>query len=373
MKRLFTKRVVVVGQTPPPYGGQAVMIEYFLQGCYRHLELIHVRMGFSREMDEIGKFLGRKIPHLMFLVVRILWARLRWRAAVLYYPPAPGSRNPVLRDFVVLTLVRPFFNRVIFHFHGRGLGRFYDGLSGPLRLFYRLAYRRPAAAIFPSDTFPEEILRLAACYVCVVPNGVPDELGDFIPRERGTCSEMTVLFVGMVCRDKGIIELIEASALLTRKEIPHLIRVVGRFESPAFEKEARELTVRLGVSRHFEFSGVLMGEEKSRAYRNADVFCLPSHVETFGLVALEAMMYGLPVVATPQGALPILIGDTGAGLLVPTEAPAALADALAGLLTTTPEHRKAMGARGRRVFLKNYTIKKYQESMEEAILNVIRN
>ena len=46
-------RILVVGQTPPPYGGQAIMIERMLQHEYTHAKLFHVRMVFSSEIDEI--------------------------------------------------------------------------------------------------------------------------------------------------------------------------------------------------------------------------------------------------------------------------------------------------------------------------------
>lgn len=48
--------VLVVGQTPPPIGGQAVMMERFLKGTYTRIKLVHVRLAFSNEMNEVGRF-----------------------------------------------------------------------------------------------------------------------------------------------------------------------------------------------------------------------------------------------------------------------------------------------------------------------------
>ena len=47
-------RILVVGQTPPPYGGQAVMVQFLLDGKYHDIELVHVRMFFSRELKSTG-------------------------------------------------------------------------------------------------------------------------------------------------------------------------------------------------------------------------------------------------------------------------------------------------------------------------------
>ena len=49
-------RILVVGQTPPPFGGQALMIQLLLDGAYEDIELVHVRMSFSKELKSTGKF-----------------------------------------------------------------------------------------------------------------------------------------------------------------------------------------------------------------------------------------------------------------------------------------------------------------------------
>ncbi|MCB0778123.1 MAG: hypothetical protein KDC03_01035, partial [Flavobacteriales bacterium] len=54
-------RVLVVGQTPPPFGGQAVMIEALLAGRYDRIHLEHVRLAFSDDMDSVGRFQWRKV------------------------------------------------------------------------------------------------------------------------------------------------------------------------------------------------------------------------------------------------------------------------------------------------------------------------
>ena len=48
-------RILVVGQTPPPYGGQTVMIQLLLDGAYNDIELVHVRMNFSKELKSNGR------------------------------------------------------------------------------------------------------------------------------------------------------------------------------------------------------------------------------------------------------------------------------------------------------------------------------
>ncbi|EQD38607.1 glycosyl transferase group 1 [mine drainage metagenome] len=83
-----------------------------------------------------------------------------------------------------------------------------------------------------------------------------------------------------------------------------------------------------------------------REYASADLFVLPSHMEPFGIVLLEAMAAGLPVVATSVGGIPEVVHSGLTGLLVPPRDPAALARAL-DTLVADPQLRSRFGDRGR--------------------------
>ena len=113
-------------------------------------------------------------------------------------------------------------------------------------------------------------------------------------------SPLRILFVAILREPKGLISLIEACALLQLRGSPFELAVAGDFESPEFATQARHRIAELGVSAHVRFLGVIQGDAKSEAFAWADVFCLPTYheSETFPTVLLEAMSFGLPVVAT---------------------------------------------------------------------------
>jgi len=108
----------------------------------------------------------------------------------------------------------------------------------------------------------------------------------------------------------------------------------------------RALAAELGLGPAAQFLGAIADDDEvARCYRRADVFCLPSVQEAFGIVFLEAMASGLPVVATRAAAIPEVVPDGQAGLLVPPGDVEALAAALTTLLRE-PTRRAAYGARG---------------------------
>ena len=90
------------------------------------------------------------------------------------------------------------------------------------------------------------------------------------------------------------------------------------------------------------FLGPLYGEELASAYAAADIFVLPSSTETLGLVAIEAMAAGLPVVGARRGGIPDIVQDGETGLLFDPDAPGDLSRALT-LLATSADERERMG------------------------------
>ena len=133
------KHVLVVGQTPPPVNGQAVMIQELLDGKYAGIVLHHVRLNFSRSIDEVGSFQVRKLFVLLRTLIDIVIGRLQSQAQVLYYPPAGPMFNPVIRDIFLLIGTRWLFRHTVFHFHAAGLPEIYQRLPWWLKPLFKQA------------------------------------------------------------------------------------------------------------------------------------------------------------------------------------------------------------------------------------------
>ena len=101
-----------------------------------------------------------------------------------------------------------------------------------------------------------------------------------------------------------------------------------------------------------------------------DVFCVPSAREGFGLVAVEAMLHNLPVIATKVGGLQDVVLDGETGYLVPPIAPQALAEKIQ-LLIDQPELRKQMGQKGKARALQHFTAERYCRDVENLYLELL--
>jgi glycosyltransferase involved in cell wall biosynthesis len=196
----------------------------------------------------------------------------------------------------------------------------------------------------------------------VLPNFVPDEVFDASADGADEHDELPagdfLLFVGDATPDKGIDVLLEAHRALDNA--PPLV-VIGRPLSAALEPAPANVAV-LG-SRSHDF--VL------QAARRATIAVVPSLcVETFGLVALEAMASGTPVVAARSGGLPELVVHEETGLITPPGEPAALAAALRRLLEDAPLRARMAAASRQRAesFREHEVIPRLERIYTETLL-----
>ncbi len=139
-----------------------------------------------------------------------------------------------------------------------------------------------------------------------------------------------LIFVGGNFQRKGLPALIRAAAALA-PEFPDLaVSVVGADKAAGTMQALAET---LGVQDRFVFAGWKSQDELVPLYAQADAFVMPSLTEGFGYVFFEAMAAGLPVIGSTAGGIAEVVESGRNGLLVPPDAPAALAAAIRALLT----------------------------------------
>lgn len=365
--------MILAGQTPPPFHGQALGIQAMADNPFARLRVHLVRMAFSGNLATVGRFRWRKIAHLFALAVRIAVARRRTGATVLYYPPAGPNWAPVLRDLVLLPLVRPRFAVTVFHFRAAGLGAWLERRGRLVRWLARRAYGRADLAVLMSARLAEDgggVLR--ARRTSVIPNGVADLAG---ARRAATGSGSgRILFAGALRPEKGVDTLIEAALLLRERGIPFTVGFAGKAADAGYEQSLKRRIAGIGLESVVTLYGELTGAALCDAYAAADIFCLPSRYEAEAMprVIIEAMQFALPVVSTLWRGIPDMIEHGVQGLLTrpDPEAAAELADALAALLCD-PARRRQMGAAARRRYEERFTVDIQMHALESAVLETV--
>lgn len=235
----------------------------------------------------------------------------------------------------------PFYYR---RNYGDGFRRYaYYHLAKSLEL---RAYRRLDRLIVNSEFVRESMggsFQIPERLMDVVEVGIdaPRELGAPAPLLDG---DPSILFVGSNFFRKGLPSLARAVALLSREDLSQVeVHVVGRDRN---QGELEKLLQLLGVSDRFHFHGRLNRDRTRAMFQRVEVTCVPSLVEAFGLVYLESMMAGTPVIAGNVGGTVEFLRDGENGFLVSPNEPREIADRIR-FLRENPEERLAIVGRAR--------------------------
>lgn len=325
--------VIMTGPLPPAVGGMASVL-----GALRDSSL-------SRRLDlhlfETGKTTPERRPLRQGIVTRFNLLQRWWQE--MGRTPRPIAHIHTCSGFTffldgLLLLIAKTRNAPsILHVHGARFDDFLDSLSFPMLTLARWLARRPDCVVVLSEDWRKRLVdRLPGARLKVVANGVPSFAGT---RESATNPAVRYLFLGNLCRRKGVHTLLQAAAT---SQTPWLLDLAGGEEEPGFMAWTHKEIERLGLSERVSVLGPVVGEAKNRLLQQADGFVLPSLAEGLPMALLEAMAARLPVVVTAVGAMPEVVRDGIEGFLVPSENITALRDAL-DHLANNAELRERMG------------------------------
>lgn len=197
------------------------------------------------------------------------------------------------------------------------------------RIRYLEAVGAAASFITVSETLGAELVEaipVLADKLEVVPNTISIEA--FEPGDRAERHPDELIFVGNRKEKKGMVVLLRAFADVLEERPSATLRLIGRSPTDAEELRWQSLAADFGIAHAVSFEGPTDRDGVAAALRRASLFVHPSPRETFGVVTLEALASGLPVVATQSGGISHILADRRLGELVPAQDPRMLARAV---------------------------------------------
>lgn len=271
---------------------------------------------------------------------------------------APDIKRVLQREkFDVVHLHEPFMpmlcSAVLRFSSGINIGTFHAYSASPgyefgrpiTTILLKRRNRKLAGRIAVSEPAKAYASKYVAGEFTVIPNGV--DLSRFHPGVKPMPGyddgKLNILFVGRLEKRKGCNYLLNAYARLKKKYPNIRLIIVG----PGVNLRRRyEFKVGLCRLKDVVFTGGVRYEDLPRYYQTADIFCAPATgKESFGIVLLEAMALGKPIVATSNDGYASVISDGAQGLLVPPKNIKALAEALQRLIEDS-SLRRSLGATG---------------------------
>jgi len=358
-------KLLIFAHTPPPHHGQSYMVKLMLDGFGGDsrrrkiksadgfgIECYHVNARFSKSLEDIGEFQGAKIFLIFWFCAQAVWCRFRHGATYFYYVPAPGKAMALYRDWLVMLLCRPFFKKIILHWHAAGLAKWLE-TSVQIRsraVTYRLFKPVDLSIVLSRYNFADAE-KLLSRHVRVVSNGIPDPCPDFaetiLPRRRARFAARAKLFKGEnldagetaradgdpqtvkilvlahCTQEKGLFAALDgalaANHKLAAENSPLRLKllVAGNFMTASEQGEFNRLIDSPEYAAAVKHLGFVSGDDKNRALREADLFCFPTQYlgENQPVNLIEAMAFGLPIVTTRWRSLPEMLPPDYPGLV----------------------------------------------------------
>ena len=362
-------KLLVLAQTPPPLHGQSLMVQTLINGLPAHgLALHHVNLALSRDAADIGRWRPGKVFTVLGACLRAIAARFRHGCDTLYYVPAPGKRGALYRDWIVMLLCRPFFKRLVLHWHAAGLGDWLPAHGTlPERWLTGLLLGGARLSIVLNENLRTDAELFLPKEIAVVPNGIADPADAAFGDGRPASAVFQVLFLGLCSEEKGLFAAADAVLAANRSlrapqaEPKFTLAAAGSFPDCKSASRFRDL-----CSQHpaaLRYAGPVDGEEKSRLLRESRCLCLPSQYPAEGqpLVLLEAMACDLPVIATRWRAIPDTLSPETSRLVAPGDIEA-IAAALLEFRQSPPPAQVA-----RKFFLEHFTAGRHLAQLAAAL------
>jgi glycosyltransferase involved in cell wall biosynthesis len=294
--------IVIAGQTPPPTGGQNVMIARLLEDlrCDGRWRVEQLEFRFTPSFATVRQANLAKVWELLKVYGRLVRIFLRHgRVDLLIYPSGGPQTVPMIRDVMLLPFVRLLTKRLWVQFHAAGIADRLQQRHGILERMLRCVYAGVAGAIVMTDYNRCDPMALGITEIEVIPHHLKDEnpeamLPDFC------CKPLRILHAGHLYDLKGTPQLLEAFGEIAIEYPEWQLVLMGEFLPPYSEDECRARSRELGIEQRVEIVGVLSGEEKTARFASSHLFVFSSVApyESFGLVMTEAMMWGLPLLVS---------------------------------------------------------------------------
>jgi glycosyltransferase involved in cell wall biosynthesis len=280
------------------------------------------------------------------------------RQKIIVYSHA-GAGISLFREGAILVFCKILGVHTIMHLHAGTIDQY---LNHKIQLF--LFCRAISAASSLAVLTPWWQNRLDHAQICkpvfVVPNPLPLKWEERANLQRDYSTENTKLIILCVTRivpGKGVRLLLDTMPLLPKSVHLFIAGDGNRLN------QLKQQTKKLQLDSRVTFSGWVTGKVKQQLFDLADLFCLPSSYDSFGMGYIEAMANGLPVIALNHGPIADVVPNEKVGILLDESTSAQLAAAIHRL--SNPALRERMGKNGQQWVLESFAAKKISKKLSQ--------
>ncbi len=366
------KSILLIGNVPPPVTGSNLANQYLLESEFSNtFEIDFIDCRFVHDVADMGRFSIYKVLLGIKYIIKMIRC-LTYNTYDMVIISFASRGIAVIRDCIMAVISCTLLKkRTLLWMHGNGIIG-YDQMNRFFQWSITFTLKKVDKVVLVGDNLRKNMHRwVPPSNLAVVHHGIPPLFeNEKRAAHPSTSGIVTVLYFSNMIREKGWLIVLKAAARLKHFDNIRFV-FCGAWWPVSDEHYANRLVREWGLENQVIFRGKTVGQDKKHAFAEADIFVFPTFfsVETFGIVNLEAMNAGLPIITTSRAAIPEIVEHNVNGYIIPEQNVDALAERIA-YLAERPELRQQIGKRNQEKFFAYFTIDAFARRWIETVSNI---
>ena len=371
-------KVLVAACFPPPIFGVSVMMDLISKMKFEDIEIDRFNLSFNKKSEEIEVFKIRKIFILINLIAKfiILLKKNKYDIVLIAHS---FRLSAFLKDSLFVLISKHYGCKVILNARGQKFDvNFYNKQNKFIRKYVDMIFLKIDGIVTVGKKLLKEYEKLYYSknkyYVFDYVHNMFSNLETEV-KEDFDNDKFNILYLSSLTKSKGIFDLLRVAKIFKISGYKNIVfNVCGKFmeKYPEEEKEIKNYILKNELEDIVILKGWVEGEDKLKMLRLSQMFFFPSLNDSFGLVNLEAMAYGLPIVSTKVGAIPEYIEDGKNGFLYEINDVESAANLIIKLYKDK-NLREYIAQNNIIKFNKDFTYGSYKEKWHEIFLGVYQS
>ena len=360
-------KILFISPLPPPFYGSAMSSQFCLDilNDVDTCNVYNIKTNYSKDFDDIGSISFKKIMGFFVVLWKTFFYSVKIRPQIVYIMPATSGFG-FIRDFSVSILARLINTNILYHLrtqitYSQGTGRL-------KRSILKFAFRKSRVIILGKELITEIDSYFNANNIYILPNAIEGKLTnneyDSIINEK-KIKPIKLTFISNMMRTKGWPLVLESAKRLKELDFPFLLNFAGAWPSKIEETDFFNFLTKNEITQNVKYLGYLNENEKHFLLRNTDILLFPTEKEAFGRVIIEAMEFGIPVIANSIGSIPSIIIHDKNGFLLNNKNPEEMVNYI--IRFTDIKIYKEFSKNARHHFLENFEAKVFRKAFMEII------
>ncbi|WP_288428169.1 glycosyltransferase family 4 protein [uncultured Spirosoma sp.] len=365
------QKVLFLTPLPPPFYGSALSSQTCLNVLKsdNRFEVINIKINYSDSLCNLNKFSLKKIIGFADVLNQIFVSIKKFKPDLVYLMPAT-SGFAFWRDIIIAIILKMFGLRIIFHLRTRIICH---GLIGFIRLkIFKYVFSSQKVILLGKELIADIENIVDRNNILLLTNAIEqhisdDEFNSIFSFKNNDTRNLKLLFLSNMIKAKGWPKALHAAKILSDKGFCFEFYFAGSWISREDEIEFYHTVSGYDLSDKVYFLGHADLDKKKELFNKCDVLIFPTEyrLETFGRVIIEAMEYGIPVIANGIGTIPSIIEHGVDGFVLEENTPTEIAHYIIDLANSVK--RSSISLNARNAFLKRFTTDVFKDKFIDII------